>query len=108
MPVFLSTSLVLIIVLFKAIKVSNRSDSAGYICGRTPIGKESSEYDTPCNFHARYVSLDGFFVDTTDLCEVEIYGEHTIDINLKTGFHVFNLWRILRMEMFIWYKYTIY
>ena len=54
-------------------------------------------YNIPCKFHARYVRLrKGWNIDdiSGDFCEVEIYGEYTIDTTSQTDFHAFDLCRI--------------
>lgn len=91
MPCNFYTRLVSIIVLFKEIRVLNRSDSSGYICNRTTSPRERLEYYTPCKCHARYVTINRYYDDTGDLCEVEIHGEYTIDTIFKTCFYAFDL-----------------
>ena len=102
-PVFFSTSLVFIILLFKGIRVSNRSDIFGDYCGWIYINSGHTEYYNPCNFHARYVSLRRFHEGTVDVCEVEIYGEYSKHTILLTDFHASDSCRIKWMEMFILY-----
>nr|XP_022309660.1 multiple epidermal growth factor-like domains protein 10 isoform X2 [Crassostrea virginica] len=67
---------------YLGIRGSNRSDSWGYICGRTRIHSGRTVYNISCKFDARYVSLSllnwfGYTDTSADLCEVETYGCHT-------------------------------
>ena len=66
-PVFFSTCFVFIILLFKGIRVSNRSNNSGYECGRTVFHSGLTVYNIPCKFHASYVSLSLYTADTA-LC----------------------------------------
>ena len=105
-PLTVSTCFVFVILLYKETRISDRSNNSGYTCDWTSINRERTVYITPCMFHARYVSLIWYIGGTSDLCEVEIYGEYTIYTMLQTDFHPFDLCRIKWLELFFWY--TIY
>ena len=77
---------------FKDISVSNGSYHSGYTCDDWARIHSGRTVYNICKFHARYVSLRlhryTMYIDgTADLCEVEIYGEYTIDTVLQTDIH---------------------